>query len=394
LLAHPADRQYGGFAVTGESAPSGLAGRLPPEVAAGLGAISRVARALNRPGTLAELTEHALGEMSGALSLSAAALYLPATAHRPALRRYREATTGPRSREELAFDPEAWRLAIESGHPVVFHEPAGWLVDNPFEPEASYWFALPMLASDELVGVVMAARSVPVELDATTLTVLRLLGDQLSVGVTTARLRDELQRAELERERMRLAADVHDGLAQDLALALREVTLLDGPLSADDARESLARLREAVVEAHRIVRERLVELSSAPARDLRVAVQQVVERFARRGMPITLAVGELGEASPTIVLILSEALSNVERHASASRVDVSVAARDGTVELTVADDGCGFSDAAKAGHFGLGVMRQRAEEAGGTLEITTAPGAGTHVTARLPTGLPADRRAT
>jgi signal transduction histidine kinase len=379
--------------VTGESAPSGLAGRLPPEVAAGLGAISRVARALNRPGSLTELTEHALAEMNGALSLTAAALYLPATGQ--LLRRFREATTGPSSRPELAFDREAWRLAVESGHPVVFHEPAGWLVDNPFDPEAQYWFALPMLASDELVGVVMAARPVPIELDATTLTVLRLLGDQLSTGITTARLRQELQRTELERERMRLAADVHDGLAQDLALAMRELALLDGDLPPDDARASLTRLREAVAEAHRIVRERLVDLSSPPAADLRAAVEQVVGRFARRGLPVSLAVGEMLDAPPTatLMLILGEALSNVERHAGAGSVTVAVDVRDGSIELTVADDGAGFSDVAK-GHFGLGVMRQRAEEAGGSLDVSSSPGTGTRVTVRLPARLPADRPAT
>src|SRR5205807_7948503 len=142
-------------AVPEGSATSGLAGRLPPEVAAGLGAISRVARALNAPGTLAELTEHALREMSGALSLSAAALYLPARRRPPVLRRYLggDGEAGaPRARAELVFDEEAWRLAVASGRPVVFHEPAGWLVENPFIPEASHWFALPMLASEQLVG--------------------------------------------------------------------------------------------------------------------------------------------------------------------------------------------------------------------------------------------------
>ena len=383
--------------MTGESAPSGLAGRLPPEVAAGLGAISRVARALNRPGTLAELTEHALSEMSGALSLSAAALYLPATGQRPTLRRYREATTGPRSRAEVAFDPEGWRLAVESGHPVVFQEPAGWLVDNPFEPEASCWFALPMLASDELVGVVMAARAVAIELDPTTLTVLRLLGEQLSTGVTTARLREELQRTELERERMRLAADVHDGLAQDLALALREVALLEGDPGRDDARASLARLREAVHEANRIVRARLVDMSNPLwVAGIRAGVEEVVDRFARRGLPVTASVGD-AEASPAqataLMLILNEALSNAERHANASHVHVTVAGRDGTVELAVADDGRGFAGhrPASRGHFGLGVMSRRAEEAGGTLEISSAAGAGTRVTVRVPARLRGDR---
>ena len=56
---------------------------------------------------------------------------------------------------------------------------------------------------------------------------LRLLGDLLGAGIAAAQLRQELQRTALERERMRLAAEVHDGLAQDLALAMRELALLE-----------------------------------------------------------------------------------------------------------------------------------------------------------------------
>ena len=96
-----------------------------------------------------------------------------------------------------------------------------------------------MVANDDLVGVVIAARPEPVHLDPTTLTVLTLLGDQLSAGIATARLRQDLQRAELDRERMRLAAEVHDGLAQDLALAMRELALLDLDLLPEEARAAV-----------------------------------------------------------------------------------------------------------------------------------------------------------
>ena len=174
-------------------ATGGLAGRLPPEVAAGLGAISRVSRALNAPGELDELAAHALTEMRGALRLSATVLYLPDAGGRPVLRRYLEDTQpGIATRAELVFEEEAWGLAVTGGRPLVFQEVGSWLVDNPFVPEARYWLALPMLGAGALIGVVMAARETPVDLDATTLTVLTLLGDQLSVGIATARLRQEL----------------------------------------------------------------------------------------------------------------------------------------------------------------------------------------------------------
>ena len=112
--------------------------------------------------------------------------------------------------------------------PIVLREEAGWLGPNPFTPSAHDWCVLPLVSGHrEMVGVVAAAACAPLALDPVSATVLALLGEQLSAGITTARLRQRLQRAEMEQERRSLAADVHDGLAQDLAVALRELALLD-----------------------------------------------------------------------------------------------------------------------------------------------------------------------
>jgi signal transduction histidine kinase len=382
----------------GTCATGGLAGRLPPEVAAGLGALSRVARALNGPGALEDLAAHALAEMRSALGLAAAVLYLPDSRGRPVLRRYLEdvpAESGATTREELVFDEEAWRLAVTGAHPLVFQETGGWVVANPFEPQARHWLALPMVAADELLGVVIASRSVPIALDPTTLTVLTLLGDQLTAGIATARLRQQVQAAELERERMRLAAEVHDGLAQDLALAMRELALLETDPPPEAARASQERLREAVAEAHRLVRARLVDMSaSTPLGGLRSALEDVCERFVHRGLAVEIdAPADAFEVEPAttavVIRVLNEALTNVEKHAGASHVGVSVARSNGWLELRVQDDGTGF-DAGRAaageGHLGLGLMRRRAEDAGGTLVLTSTPSEGTCVSLRLPSG--------
>src|SRR4051794_41533896 len=84
--------------------PAGLAQRLPPEVATGLGAISRVARALNAPGSLDELAARALGEMRQALGLAATVLYLPDAGGRPGLRRLLPHAPATRPRPELGFE--------------------------------------------------------------------------------------------------------------------------------------------------------------------------------------------------------------------------------------------------------------------------------------------------
>jgi len=91
-----------------------------------------------------------------------------------------------------------------------------------------------------------------------------------------------------------------------------------------------------------------------------------------------------------LVRIVQEALTNVRKHAQAGRAWVRVEHRDSWVCVCVADDGRGFDPAKIASrtgfHFGMKGMRERTESLGGKLEIVTAPGQGTRVTALLPLG--------
>jgi GAF domain-containing protein len=129
------------------------------EVLAALTAIGRVARALVGSGSLAQLSERALGEMRDALGLELVALYLP-TADEPGLRRFvtsASASPAMRARDEVSFDDEAWRLAVATGAPLLFREEASWLVANPFDPPARSWLVVPLVSEARLVGVVVAA---------------------------------------------------------------------------------------------------------------------------------------------------------------------------------------------------------------------------------------------
>ncbi len=375
---------------------AGLAGRLPAGVASGMEAISRVARALTTPGALPEVADGALDAMRATLDLEACVLYLPDAAGRPLLTRYaaRPRDDARGARDQIDFDAAAWQLAIAGGHPLVFNEPAGWLVPNPFDPPASHWLVVPLATAERLVGAVMAFRAAPLELDALGVTVLTLLGDQLAAGIAGAQLRLQVQSAAIERERMRVAAEVHDGLAQDLALAVRELAFLDGDPPAEAAAASRARLRAAVTSAHAVVRDRLVDLSGAlPIGGLRPAVEAVCARFERRGLSVRLTVdATLGDTPPDVtaalVRVLSEALANAAKHARATAVAVALRAAPGAVAVEIADDGGGFDPAAvggsENGHLGLALMRARAREAAGELEIRSAPGTGTTVSARFP----------
>ena len=154
---------------------------------------------------------------------------------------------------------------------------------------------------------------------------LSLLGLQLSAGITTARLRRELQARRDGARAPPLAAEVHDGLAQYLALARRELAL------PEPDRE---RLTEAVDAAHRLVRARLQELSADAPADLR----QAIEAAARRARASVRVCGR-GEAGPEAVTlaarIVSEALANADAHANATSVEIDYAADDERLDLTV-----------------------------------------------------------
>ena len=270
----------------------------------------------------------------------------------------------------------------------MLRDAASWLVENPFDPPAGDWLILPLVSERAMVGVVIASAREPIAIDPLSGTVLSLLGLQLSAGITTARLRQQVRHAEMERERRTLAAEVHDGLAQYLAVGLRELALMD----AGSAHASPERLREALTDAHRLVRARLQELTApAPLGGLRDAIEQSAERVRRRGLAVRVS-GDgdaLGPEAVTLVTrVVSEALANVDAHANAHEVRVRFAIDGDVLELDVTDDGCGFDPATAPGvgegHLGLTVMRERARAYGGDCTVESAPGAGTRIRLRIP----------
>jgi two-component sensor histidine kinase len=241
-------------------------------------------------------------------------------------------------------------------------------VSNPFAPPAQSWLVLPLVSEKRLVGVVVASAERKWSLCPTAATVLTLLGDLVAAGIATARLRQQLEGAEIERERARLAAEIHDGLAQDLALAMRELALLESEPPPEQARASAERLREAISSARRVVRARLEDLSvHIPLGGVQAVVEEV---SARRGGGLPLSVRYEGpavdvspETTAVVVRVLTEALANSARHAQPEHVSVLVRVEEERLMLVIEDDGVGFqpTDAGGPGdgHFGLTLMRER-----------------------------------
>lgn len=214
------------------------------------------------------------------------------------------------------------------------------------------------------------------------------------------RLRDVAARAlgAAEEERKRIARELHDETAQALAALLIRLRLARG-MDDREAREALlTEVRGEIADTLEGVRRfarglrppALDELGLVPAieshaRGLAEAVGFTVRFDARVTAGLLSAPAELA-----LYRIVQEALSNVARHAEASRADVGIRDSDGRVVATVRDDGRGFEveEVLRQPPEGLGLfgMRERAAYLGGRVEVESRPGEGTVVRAEIPTG--------
>jgi signal transduction histidine kinase len=232
-------------------------------------------------------------------------------------------------------------------------------------------------------------------------TELRTLSADLERRVATRtreveRLAEEARYAAVGRERLKIARDLHDTLAHSMMAMLSEVRLLRR-LQAHDPGELAGELARAEQVAHdglREARTAIAQMRVNAVRDtgLGPALAKAFERFIdHTGLggefSSEAAAAHVGdERAATVFRIAEEALRNVERHARATSVHMTLRTLDGThLELRIADDGIGFEPAATApGHYGLVGMREQAEMIGAELIVASEVNAGTTVTIRLP----------
>ena len=210
---------------------------------------------------------------------------------------------------------------------------------------------------------------------------------QLTAGLQRSRMRLVTAR---EEERRRLRRDLHDGLGPTLAGVTLRLDAARREVSTDPraSEAELLALREEVQEAIASIRELVYELRP-PALDELGLVGALRERAARLA-PLRAEVscdrdlaGLPAAVEVAAYRIAQEALTNVTRHARATRATISLEQDDARLLVEVTDDGAGLPDALHAG-VGLGSMRERAEELGGRLQVLPAPGGGTTVRAWLP----------
>ncbi|MCB9420043.1 MAG: hypothetical protein H6667_09575 [Ardenticatenaceae bacterium] len=252
------------------------------------------------------------------------------------------------------------------------------------------------------IGALWIARCEGESYSDTDLIWLECLADQVVIAIQHGLMTSQLQSFSIIEERGRIAREMHDGLAQVLGYLNLQVQTLETLLKRDkqDAlRAELEQMRQAVQVAHADVRENILSLRTTLANEkgLVSAIDEYLNEF---GIQTSIAThfdnevdGSLNLASLAevqLVCILQEALTNVRKHAGASRVRVHIAQKQTANQceyllMEVIDDGVGFvsNDNGKRS-FGLQTMHERAQAVGGELVVHSGPGEGTLVRCRFP----------
>lgn len=295
-----------------------------------------------------------------------------------------------RKRQRLALFACSIPIAGAQTGGMPFRDGAGWLV-----------FAGLLIANNVLLTVVkhfaeqQEARS---QARADTITELEQAHEENAA--LQAQLLVQAREAGIADERRRLAAEIHDTIAQGLTGIIAQLQAATNAGNASDPATVKGHVgratdlaRHSLGEARRSVQNLAPEGLSYDG--LPEALRKTVDQWSERtGVPaeftLTGTAQHLhGEFSATVLRITQEALANVSKHAAATRVGVTLSFMDDEVTVDIRDDGTGFDPLALSartgtGGFGLDGMRARAERITGSLTVESEPGFGTAVSARIP----------
>jgi signal transduction histidine kinase len=198
------------------------------------------------------------------------------------------------------------------------------------------------------------------------------------------------------RERTRLAREMHDSIGHALVVvnvkleAAERLYAKDAAKGAAELEETRALVRETMVDLRRSLADLRSPLPSH--HDLPLAIQRLGRELqSRTRIDVRYDVGDQlpllpPDVSESFWRVAKEALTNVERHAGAASVAITLCYEEGTLVLRISDDGSGIEPHAltRIGHFGIVGMNERMVNLGGKLVLNERPGGGTIVEARLP----------
>ena len=230
---------------------------------------------------------------------------------------------------------------------------------------------------------------------------LTILAREIAYGFERFKIYREIIELSALRERDRIARDLHDGLAQTLAfINIKAASIKEQFRSGNMEKvdKCLDELRNAVKQAYSEIRRAIFDLkiTDIPEEDLKTYIEQFVKEFGIQNNIKTFVqldgINELKlplTSQVHVIRIIQESLSNIQKHAEATKVWVLFEHYDGKSLLKVVDNGKGFevdnySRINGKLHFGIQMMKERAIGIGGVLKINSIPGQGTEVILEFP----------
>lgn len=269
----------------------------------------------------------------------------------------------------------------------------------PNHPPMKSLLAVPIPCKGPFLGnLYLTEKTAQPEFDESDHETLQRFAVQAALAIDNAHLHEQVADLAIAQERLRIAHEMHDGLAQVLGYVNTKVQAAESYMKREKTEEAGAQLRElatAARQAYSDVRESIIGLRALPGekQTLEEALREFVERWQEMsGVSVSLVIegGVSLRASHELQLIriVQESLTNVRKHARAGHVNVEIRRIPTGLTAIIRDDGIGFDAGARGRaefpRFGLSTMNERATSIGGTLAIDSRPGSGTTVRFELP----------
>ncbi len=278
--------------------------------------------------------------------------------------------------------------------------------DSYFGLQCKSVLAISLLHGSQVLGIYNLFFAGDSDINPQTKTILRLIGQLLGAALHNARIERERLRVTVMKERQEMVNEVHDAIAQTLAYVRMRLPLLHDAMLAHDDPSSLkyfSDVKSAVGEVHDNLREVMTYFRTRmDPLGLLHALQGIADGFFNRtgiALEFKNSVQNLNltdEQEVQVFHIIQEALANIAKHSMAGRAMVAINKTSQRLEFLIEDDGLGMSapsvativtmakGMAPSTHFGLEIMRSRAERLGGSIEVGRNDGGGTRVRLVLP----------
>ncbi len=302
-------------------------------------------------------------------------------------------------------DPDAWTILFKEIRPIRIADVAGadpaaqslrsLLGDQAglFLAGVKSWMWVPIAVKDRVIACVGIAHEKKDFFTAHHATLALTVANQSANTMANADLYEHARELATLEERQRLAQNLHDAVNQSLFSAglIAEVLPRLWERDQEEARHSLEDLRRLTRGALAEMRALLAELRPSTLTDAELGdlLRLLGNAFTgRTNIPVVLSLSGEGTlpAEPQVVFyrICQEALNNIAKHANASQVEIKLTRDTEGLELHIRDNGRGFAtdEPAPSGHYGLGMMRERAEAVKAVYTVASRPGAGTEITLR------------